>query len=580
MLYFRNSTFVKYQVLFVSIFLFFLCQARDEIQNLKAAKADSLRDKVDNIRIFVIGNFRTQQFPQLGHGDVESYVETLAYRLHALREAQTVDDNLPKIHFVVVVPKQLNNPDNISYPFQSSIVYTNSNAKNSDGFHGEVARMIAAEPLKPTILWTFGDTATESVAPLGIPMISTVFNHASGGRPHTFLRKTVLWYRFFNDEAKNRLHNQYPWLDSSSVVIHNNANEAPNLILASQLLIFDKKPVQFHQGGRASLDLRTRKGVKAGTTLGRQEIVPTPLANIEPPTVYSSAPLASNQGVAKRSLVVGSMTTTPSRFLQFKGFFETINGLLAIEMLDRLYLNIPWSYGLRSKASNVTIPSEVMELMTKSQGKLRIVRCRDYGPSTKLLPLILLSSDELPSDTMIITFDDDRKYGPQVVKALVAEAQRRPKEVITIAAWPITILSSHGKRGKPGGPNFRSKLPTASEGVQYVRAGRVDLILGFYGVLYRKSFFSNPFQTELFDYEKTPEFMNHCAWVDDIWFSGHLERLNIGKYVIGNVDATRSDITDLSNVNALSLEKGESVKQNHDNVLCAEAMRKVFGIWG
>jgi hypothetical protein len=61
--------------------------------------------------------------------------------------------------------------------------------------------------------------------------------------------------------------------------------------------------------------------------------------------------------------------------------------------------------------------------------------------------------------------------------------------------------------------------------------------------------------------------------------SGHLERLNVPRYVIGKVANSRADITPLSNVAALSLDQGESVKQNYDNVFCAEGLKNVFGIW-
>jgi hypothetical protein len=102
--------------------------------------------------------------------------------------------------------------------------------------------------------------------------------------------------------------------------------------------------------------------------------------------------------------------------------------------------------------------------------------------------------------------------------------------VISIAAWPISILSSSGKRGMKNGPNFNSKLIYV-QGSQFTKAGPVDLILGFFGVLYRKKFFLSNIDIEnknfvpdnlVFNYTKRPEFLKYCAWVDDIWLSGHL----------------------------------------------------------
>eukprot|EP01041_Mallomonas_annulata_P008064 gene8064-16540_t len=277
--------------------------------------------------------------------------------------------------------------------------------------------------------------------------------------------------------------------------------------------------------------------------------------------------------------VVGSMTTSPSRLAAINGSMGLcIRTLLSFPAIDVLYLNIPWAYGLRTRSANVTIPEPLKALMDSSKGRLRVKRCRDYGPSTKLLPLLRTSDQEIPLDAMIITFDDDRIYTSEAVQALIRAGKEHPDSAITIAAWGVHIFSAGGTRGKVNGPVFKTSIPRGEEGQQYRRAGPVDLVLGFFGVLYRKRFFVN--QSELFDYDRHEAFRRHCAWVDDVWFSGHLERLHIPRFVIGDVPNTRADITELSNVQALSLDHGVSVKQNHDNVLCAEAMAQEFGVWG
>lgn len=281
------------------------------------------------------------------------------------------------------------------------------------------------------------------------------------------------------------------------------------------------------------------------------------------------------------------MTAIPKRFREINGpFGESLSSILGHERIDRLYLVIPWSYGLRKKTDNVTLPTGLLDLMERSNGRLRIIRSVDYGPAAKLLPTLLLSDEELPQNSIIITFDDDRLYTRNCIDALVGQAVLRPDTVITVAAWSITILSSGGKRGKIGGPTFYSKIPLSREGIQYSKAGPVDLILGFYGVAYRKRFFySNTHDGRsvvdraLFDYSKRPEFAKHCTYVDDIWFSGHLERLRVPRYTIGRVDDSKAPVTKLTNVDALSLDQGESIKQNHDNVLCVESMRKEWGVW-
>jgi hypothetical protein len=303
---------------------------------------------------------------------------------------------------------------------------------------------------------------------------------------------------------------------------------------------------------------------------------------LRPVTMVTASAYPAAPYTGDKPLVVGSMTTMLKRLEQVKGpFGQTLDSILKIDQIDYLYLNVPWQYGVRSKSENITLSKDLLnKLEATTNGKLRILRSEDYGPATKLLPTLLLPDDMLPPNTMIITFDDDRIYTKEAVSALVSTATARPDSVVAIAAWPVSILSPGGKRGRPGGPTFHSKIPRNVEGIQYQKAGPVDLSLGFYGVLYRKSFFTKPsISLELFDYDRNELFKKHCQWVDDIWFSGHLERLNVPRYVIGKVANSRADITPLSNVAALSLDQGESVKQNYDNVFCAEGLKNVFGIW-
>ena len=315
----------------------------------------------------------------------------------------------------------------------------------------------------------------------------------------------------------------------------------------------------------------------------------SPEHNMEAPSMIT----AKNTSAVENK-IVGSMSTTPVRLKEINGALGlTLSRLLSFSILDKIYLNIPWEYSLRTKHEKVKLSLDLLAFVDKANGRLVILRCHDYGPSTKLLPLLLLSDSELPPESTIITFDDDRLYQETAVKALIDESIIRPGSVITIAAWPIGILSSTGKRGRPGGPDFSSRIKQGSEGVQYKKAGQVDLVLGFFGVLYKKMYFYTKKESTtkgisilgpdklLFDYSTRADFSNHCTWVDDIWFSGHLERLNITKYAVGKKDDTAADITKLSHMSGLSvLREDQTAKQNDDNVICAEAMRKEFGIWG
>ena len=69
--------------------------------------------------VVLVGSHRAQQFPQLGRGDIESHVETLTAGLNAA-----------SADFVVFVPRVVQNPDGVTYPFQARIHNTTAEAKN------------------------------------------------------------------------------------------------------------------------------------------------------------------------------------------------------------------------------------------------------------------------------------------------------------------------------------------------------------------------------------------------------------------------------------------------------------------
>lgn len=330
----------------------------------------------------------------------------------------------------------------------------------------------------------------------------------------------------------------------------------------------------------------------------------------------------------RRPLVFGTMTTTPVRLKEIEGDLgHCLRLLLAMPRLDRLYLNVPWSYELRGASisdtksssaahaagpgTNITLPAALLSLAKGSQGRLHIIRCKDYGPATKLLPTLLQSNHNVPPDSILITFDDDRLYTAAAVDTLVNNSLARPDTAISIAAWSVSILSSTGRRGFPRGPDFYTAVPPQLEGLQYVKEGRVDLINGFYGVAYRKNMFFEQERVldhgrshsrsqshghgrawewergggvvirDLFNYSASPALEKHCKMVDDIWFSGHLERLGVPRIVVGRTTLEiRAHPSGLSNMGVLSLEGvRESARQNEDNVRCAKAMRDIWGIW-
>eukprot|EP00966_Prymnesium_polylepis_P083955 1943797-Prymnesium_polylepis.1 len=101
--------------------------------------------------------------------------------------------------------------------------------------------------------------------------------------------------------------------------------------------------------------------------------------------------------------------------------------------------------------------------------------------------------------------------------------------------------------------------------------------MGCRSVVYRKRFFSH----EVFDYDANHEFQTHCRRVDDVWFSGHLEHRRVRRFMIAgellgkgvSYDPPR---TQLDRRVALS---GNWSRRAIDNLRCAWALRRTYGVW-
>ncbi len=108
--------------------------------------------------------------------------------------------------------------------------------------------------------------------------------------------------------------------------------------------------------------------------------------------------------------------------------------------------------------------------------KIEVTRCEDYGPITKLIPALDTGNG------VIITADDDRKYGDGWAQGLIDGMRRNPNCVICY-------------RGK----SFSDKLLYRKlRRVEKVRRDtRVDIPLGYAGVLYHSDFFDRDWIEEM-----------------------------------------------------------------------------------
>ncbi|GLE04843.1 hypothetical protein PINS_up013822 [Pythium insidiosum] len=253
--------------------------------------------------------------------------------------------------------------------------------------------------------------------------------------------------------------------------------------------------------------------------------------------------------------VVVSLTTTPARLDKV---MDSVHSLLRQSVLpDQIYVNIPTGPMKRKPTrsyDDVAIPLELERLAPR----VRINRCVDDGPATKLLGALRQEDD--PS-TLIITVDDDFEYPERLVEALAWEAEFRPENVHGVCGWGIMPMAWHSVGAVPAYVPYFMR-PT----------GRyVDVLQACCGNAYRRGFFHN--LKELADMPSV------CVTVDDVWIAGYL------RMVENRRTALISKRLDPSDPSWKAIESQSSASQlklsafNHENQVhhkCIQAMEQRF----
>ena len=223
--------------------------------------------------------------------------------------------------------------------------------------------------------------------------------------------------------------------------------------------------------------------------------------------------------------IVASLTTMPDKYHKL---FDTLKSLKSQTYpLDVIYLSLP------TKCRRLNIPYPPLPENIKKL--CNVVKCYDYGPITKIAGGLI---EEKDPDTIILTFDDDMIYPPNLVESLVNYHNQ----------YPVSAIGSSGMLLKykcpmcaitPNENFFLYRIPKFN----IPKTGRnVDSIFGYPGALYVRKFFPplEKLHTEflslsLIDFNL---FMN-----DDIVISGYLSTKNINRKIFSDV-ATVSFVSD------------------------------------
>ncbi len=205
-----------------------------------------------------------------------------------------------------------------------------------------------------------------------------------------------------------------------------------------------------------------------------------------------------HNGAAPSRRMVISLTTTPARI----GFTREMLTALAdqTDAFSAILINIPHRLSRTGEIYDVPHWMGTIE-------KLRINRCTDYGPATKLLGALECEADP---DTLIVTVDDDVLYPRWMI-----EAYRRCAAENDGCAYCMTGFNI------PDPSAVAVKLARGALERVEDHGADVQVAAGYGSCLYKRSFFDDT----IFDVLKLPDFL---VYSDDIYLSNYLAARRIG----------------------------------------------------
>jgi hypothetical protein len=213
--------------------------------------------------------------------------------------------------------------------------------------------------------------------------------------------------------------------------------------------------------------------------------------------------------------IVFTLTTIPGRYEQL---YKTLKSLhFQTLKADSIYLAVP-KICARLNQSYPSLPDKIRKLCT-------VVRIeKDYGPITKLIGALLKETD---LNTIIVSVDDDRIYESNLLEEIVKKIRRFPKIAIgaagfRIGSFPFYLMGARTHRYNPLLEWFAPDFD--------LNGGTVDILAGYAGIAYRRSFFPEPKQlkSKLLNYV----FSNRDLFKnDDVLISAYLDSVGIERRI-------------------------------------------------
>ena len=204
--------------------------------------------------------------------------------------------------------------------------------------------------------------------------------------------------------------------------------------------------------------------------------------------------------------VVISLTTIPERLGDVKriecGLPDSLNSLLNQNYENfEVHLNIPHVYGI--KDIEYIIPDHILEMADKNKN-LKLQRCEDVGPPTKIAPTIKNVEDP---NTVIIVVDDDFVYHEEMVNDHIHHLSKHPDSCICYDAMNVI-----GQPFEDGRDRFATFL---------YRDAEVSIVQHYKSASYKRGWFEEDFFTDFLGKTRS----------DDILVSAYMGKQGINRIV-------------------------------------------------
>jgi hypothetical protein len=212
--------------------------------------------------------------------------------------------------------------------------------------------------------------------------------------------------------------------------------------------------------------------------------------------------LASAPALDSSQRVIVSMSTLPDRIFNLE---PTIRCLLdQTRPPDEIVVAVP-EFSRRQRKRYI-IPDYLEQLP-----RVRLLRCDDWGPATKFIPIIQAELGAGRRDTLIMVVDDDRVYPRDALETYLCYHHELPDAALTFRGGPI--------------PRDYKWGPRMIRGAEVREPRAVAVMTGC------ASYFIQPrfFDERLWDYSGAPD---GAFYMDDIWMAGSLDRRGVEKYVV------------------------------------------------